>query len=406
MDLFETKILREFETSQLCGYIRDHGSRAWIRSSMSFLEERLLSQKGNYDKAARLLASSEWSRAGLNVLAYASLCFWHRPLAIPKAVFKTPKASWVANKRITDLACRDNLPQSEQVTWREVNHRLVLASVALKAVSLREILKQGEAWSFQAEMLHVLSDSIAENPYFIEINEKWPDYHTLCLKNKKDPRSKAFFKESFSSLDLKGVSKKAADVFCKVAEELLPNNFCGVKSVSTYFPDEGMGKAGCYGYRNGEGLLVLQDSFQPCMQTLPAFLAFVAHEVLHMHQGRSVEQVAGDPSRQILSPFIAECLVLDEAYQARNAACSTYVVQGRESKTHIPNRAYFYRPKEFLAYQFHDAFQGVLAKRMGVDYVQVGFDAGGEEFAREAGIKIELDQMRRPRILKPSFPSP
>lgn len=99
MDLFEIKLLNEFNSRHLF----DHDSEAWIRTAMSFLDEKHSIQKGNIQKAADLLASSEWSQEGLNVLAYASLCFWHRPLAVPKDMFASGSndADWEANARIS-----------------------------------------------------------------------------------------------------------------------------------------------------------------------------------------------------------------------------------------------------------------------------------------------------------------
>jgi len=104
VDLFEIRLLNEFNTR----HSPAHGNEAWIQTAKSFLDESLSSQKGNYDEAASLLASSGWSNDGLNALAYASFCFWHRPLGVPECLFArgVGVADWEANERLTKLVCQ------------------------------------------------------------------------------------------------------------------------------------------------------------------------------------------------------------------------------------------------------------------------------------------------------------
>jgi hypothetical protein len=397
MNLFEAKLLGDFKLS----HSYDFGNEAWITTAISFLNECLASQKGNYDKAASLLASSEWSSEGLTYLAYASFCFWHRPLAIPKQAFKPEKykilgrkeVSWIANDRITNLVCQKALSQRDQVVWKKVNHRLALACVALKAISLREVTApRGNAWSFQAEMLKVLPERLAKDPYFIEKHKEWPDYLGHCRKNKLDPQHPASFQEAFEKINLQEVSEKAAEVFCKVAKELSHNDFGGVSTVRAFFPKDGKGSAGCYGYSGGEGYLVIPDTFWACMQTLPTFIALTAHEVLHMHQIRSVERKP-DPS----SPFYAEYLINHGILRAVDCPCDTYSIRGNHARNAIlPTHAYLYRPKEFLTYQFDGAFQKVLAKKFGTPFIKPWCNTGYDELAKAAGVEVELDQPERP----------
>lgn len=399
MNLFEAKLLGEFKSS----HSYDFGNNAWIKASISFLNECLTSQNGNYDKAASLLASSDWSRVGLTYLAYASFCFWHRPLAIPKQAFKPGKniilgrkwASWIANDRITNLVCQKALSPCDQVVWKEVSHLMALACVALKAVSLREVAEKGKAWSFQARMLQILPERLAKDPYFIEKHKKWPDYLGYCRKNKLDPQHPASFQEAFEKTNPQEISEKAAEVFCKIAKDLSPTAFGGVSSVSAFCPKDGKGRAGCYNYYGGKGYLVIPDTFWGCMQTLPAFIAFTAHEVLHMHQIRSVE---GNPVPS--SPFYAEYLIHHEVFRAIDFPCDTYSIQGPLArKADCLVDAYVYRPKEFLAYQFDGALHMVLARNFGTPFSKPWCDTGYDEFAQAAGVEVEQDKPVRSKIV-------
>ncbi len=393
MDSFEIEFLNKFNSR----HSLDHGDEAWIQKAMSFLGEILSSQGEDYEKASSLLASSKWSKEGLNTLAYASFCFWHRPLAIPKYVFSfgPGAAAWMANSLMASLVCQKELREDGQTVWEKVTHRLALACVALKAVSLREDSEQGKVWSFQAEMLKVLPQRLAEEPYLIEAAQKWPAREDICSQDEQNSRPPISFEEAFSSIDLKGVSEKAAEIFCRTADELSSKDFSGVSSVRTFFPKEGKGRSGSYDYSDGKGYLVIPDTFWDCMLTLPAFLAFTVHEVLHMHQIRSMEKNP-DP----FSPLYAEHLTRQMDLKVRDFSCQTFSVQGDHARNaEIPIRAYLYRPQEFFAHKFGGAFQKVLAKIFGTSFVKPCFNTGYDEFARSAGVEVEPDEPERLKSL-------
>jgi len=221
--------------------------------------------------------------------------------------------------------------------------------------------------SFQIKMLKEFPQRLTKERYLIEAAKKWPDCRAICVRNKLNPVHPLSFEEAFSKIHLKDVSQEAAKVFCKVADEFFPDDFGGVSSVCAYLPNEGKGRSGSYGYSNGKGHLVIPDSFCSSVQTLPAFLAFTAHEVLHMHQARSVERLLRSKEANLVSssPFYAESLPFNSELRGRDFPCLTFMVRGDcRRNAHLPNLAYAYRSSEFLAHKFGDDLQQVLTKRI------------------------------------------
>lgn len=401
MSSSEQRLLVEFNARH--SVKKNHG--AWLHTATSFLEN-LTAQTEDHEVAASLLASSEaWSKEGLNTLAYASFCFWHRPLALSNSVFsqswlpflrKKKGAAWIANDTLTKLACAQTLDQRDQASWQDVTHLLALTSVAQKAVSLREVYEQGKTWSFQIELFKVLAERLATDPFFVELSKRWPDVQESCTQANGTSRPQRSFQETFSSIHLADVSERAAKIFCQAANDLFPNAISGISSVRAYYPKDGKGPSGSYYYSSGKGHLVLPDTFWPCLQTLPAFLAFTAHEVLHMHQMRSIEQTPDS-----LSPLYPEFLADQTKLVGRDLSCSTYSINGKCTKnTILPWLAYLYRPKEFFAHQFDGALQMVLAKAWETPFISPCSGTGFAAFARAAGFDTNPMQRKAPARLQ------